>query len=103
MAGTVTVEQTTDRKYTKITLVCTADAADASFPNTNIITRRSLVGTIKKIVYKPGGVAPTPETSVSLEDPRGVDILGRAGSHIGTAAKQFKPITDGTVQYYAPE
>ena len=84
MAGTVTVTALHGAAFTKITADWTADAADGSVPDTDLIAAiesgLELHGWIEKIVTKPGTPAPTDDYDVTLEDPEGVDVLGGAGA-----------------------
>ena len=67
-----------------ISVACTADAADGSFPDTTI---SNVGGIILNVYADPGATAPTTAMDMTLElGTTGIDLLGGAGANIATAA-----------------
>ena len=100
MAGTVTVTALRRTAHTRITVNWTADAADGSVPDTDLIeaieSGFELYGWIEKVVTNPGTPAPTDDYDVTLEDPEGVDVLGGAGEDRDASdSEQFVPLVGG--------
>jgi hypothetical protein len=91
MAGTITAEierwQIGERHSAKVTLTCTGDASDGSFPATNINTLVKALGfdirgmKIAEVKAAPGGTAPTDASDVEITDENGIDILGARGTN----------------------
>lgn len=95
MAGTVVFSSKTDHNkgYAVLTAAWTADADDASVPDTPLPVDflESVKGWyLYEMDTKPGegGEAPTDEYAVTLEDEWGMDILGGAGSGRQAAAAE---------------
>ena len=56
-----------------ITLSCTADSSDGSYPATNLT---AIYGYIYQVVTDPGSTAPTDDYDITLVDTDGCDIMG---------------------------
>ena len=107
MAGSVDVSIEHGLRYYVITVDWTADSADGSVPNTDLVAAVEalgdvpvafrLEGWIEKIVTNPGTPAPTADYDITLEDPEGVDVLGGAGAdRSDTDAEQAVPLVGST-------
>ena len=77
MAGTVTQSNTHRGNIGVITLTCTADAADGSFPATALTTKIS--GRILALETNPGATAPTANYDITLVDAESYDVLQSLG------------------------
>ena len=100
MAGTVSASILHRSAHSVITVNWTADAADGSVPDTDLIaaieSSFQLYGWIEKIVTNPGTPAPTDDYDITLEDPEGVDVLGGAGNNRDSSnSEQAIPLVDG--------
>ena len=78
-------------------LACTADASDASFPNTSIIIN----GYILKVETDPGATAPTDLYDIVLNSAAGIDVMGAEIINRSTSASESaRPKLDVT---YGPD
>jgi hypothetical protein len=92
MAGEITAAierwKAGERHSAKVTLTCTGDASDGSFPATNINTLVKALGydirgmKISEVKAAPGATAPTDATDVEITDENGIDILGARGTNL---------------------
>ncbi len=94
MAGTVTQTHTKRGPVGVVTLTCTGDAADGSFPATDLTTKIS--GKIIAIETNPGATAPTDNYDVALDDADGHDVLEAAGANRDTANTEKAAVAFGT-------
>lgn len=105
-AGTVTVTKTTKSffsgvsRYVQVVQIdWTADSADGSVPDTNIV----LSGWVQKAITDPGGTAPTANYDIALKDPQdsALDALANAlqNRHTSTTEQVYPMIagSPGTV------
>lgn len=91
MAGTVVL--TTDRIggwSRAVTITCTGDAADGSFPATNLATLLAsspvpLSGRLVTLQTNPGSTAPTANYDITLVDGDGIDRLQGLGANRHTS------------------
>ena len=88
MAGTVVQTHTKRGPIGLITLTCTADASDASFPDTALVTKFS--GELIRMVTNPGGTGPTNLYDIALDDADGIDVLYGAGDNLLIATTEEK-------------
>jgi len=82
MAGTVTQAYRSVGNIRSVTLTCTADAADGSFPDAVLTT--AIEGRLLKLVTNPGAVQPTDLYDITLEDQHGHDVLEGVGANRDT-------------------
>ena len=90
MAGTVVQTLTKRGPIGLITLTCTADASNASFPATALVTKFS--GELLRMVTNPGGAGPTNLYDIVLTDADGIDVLYGAGDNLLIATTEDNPI-----------
>ena len=83
MAGTVVETHTKRGPIGLITLTCTGDASDGSFPATSLVTKFS--GELIRMVTNPGGTAPPDLYEIVLTDADAIDVLYGAGANLLTA------------------
>lgn len=97
MAGTIT--QTIDKRgpISVITLTCTADAADASYPETVLATKIS--GKLLALETNPGATAPTDNYDIALDDAEGHDVLEGKGANRDTANTEKVSAVRGVGEY----
>ena len=100
MAGTVTTTILSRTDHTRITVEWTADAADGSVPQTDILASISgmteLFGRITEVAAEPGTPAPTDNYDIELVDAEGMDVLGGAGKDRDASnPERFVPIVGG--------
>lgn len=86
MAGTVTQSHTKRGPVGCVTLTITADAADASVPDTVLTTKIS--GRLLALETNPGTTAPTALYDVTLEDGEGHDVLQGVGANRSASATE---------------
>lgn len=86
MAGTIT--QTLERRgpVGVVTFTATADAADASFPDTVIEAKIS--GRLVALETNPGATAPTDNYDIVLDDAEDFDVLEGIGANRDTATTE---------------
>jgi hypothetical protein len=101
MAGTVTYTRedingvTKGKIGEKLTIVCTADAANGSFPATSLTGLR---GWVLKVITKPGGTTPTANYDIALNDPDATSLDAFGGALANRAAstqEQVAPVLSG--------
>ncbi len=97
MAGTIT--QALDRRGAigVITLTCTADASDGSFPETPLDTKIS--GRLLALETNPGATAPTDNYEIALDDAEGHDVLEGKGANRDTANTEKVSVVRGAAEY----
>lgn len=81
-AGTCTQSYTSIGNIRRVTLTCTADASDGSFPSTALTTK--FEGRLLKLVTNPGATAPTDNYDLVLNDQNGADVLQGVGANRDT-------------------
>lgn len=86
MAGTVTQGHTKRGPIGCVTLTVTADAVDASVPNTSLTTRIS--GRLVALETDPGSTAPSANYDITLEDANGHDVLQGVGANRAAASTE---------------
>ncbi len=86
MAGTVVETHTKRGPIGLITLTCTGDGSDGSFPATPLVTKFS--GELIRMVTNPGATAPTNLYDVVLTDADAIDVLYGAGANLLTATTE---------------
>lgn len=89
MAGTVTVEHVTIGHIRRIVATITADAADASVPDTVL---PAFEGRLLALATNPGATAPTDNYDVTIEDQHGHDVLEGVGANRDTTATEKVPV-----------
>ena len=94
MAGTVTQVSNKLGIMKTIVLTCTADASDASFPETALTEK--IDGFLLAMESNPGGTAPTANYDITLEDGDGLDVLGGAGANRHTSTSEMAGLPFGT-------
>lgn len=99
MAGTVTTAQSQALfghgvQYRVLTLTCTADSADGSFPDT---TLRSLTGRLVRLVTNPGATAPTTGYDITIEDGQAADLLAGHGANRSATVTETEWIYGGSL------
>lgn len=96
----VTVTEKLGPRVRKITFDFVS-AADGTATKTYFVS-----GTIVRVTFDPGAVAPTDNWDVTLTDPHGIDVLAGQGANIDTANTSHvcpgMPITDGTTVGVVP-
>lgn len=78
-----------------ITISCTADSANGSFPATTI---SGLRGWVLKVITKPGGTTPTANYDIALNDPNATSLDAFGGALADRAAstqEQKAPVLSG--------
>lgn len=86
MAGLITQTHTKRGPVGIITLTCTADASNASFPETVLTVRFS--GRLLALETNPGAMAPTTNYDIVLDDADGHDVLEGVGANRHTSATE---------------
>lgn len=86
MAGTITQSYTSIGHIRRVTLTCTGDAADGSFPATALTT--PIEGRLLKLVTNPGATAPTANYDIVLTDQHGSDVLQGVGANRHTTSTE---------------
>ena len=105
-AGSVSQGETTTYRDNMriITLTCTADESDGSFPATDIAIGDADGFYLYEIRTAPGATAPTDATDLTLTNSNGLDVLGGAGTDKidATSSLRFFPKnTDGEYAFPA--
>ena len=83
MAGTVTQALTTEGDHIKVvTLTCTADASDASFPATTltVLPNNGKGGRLLQMITDPGATAPQDNYDITLTNGGGDMLLGNGAN-----------------------
>lgn len=78
MAGTVSVVEHKLGAVKKLVITCTADAADGSFPDTEL---PRIDGKLLHLETNPGAVAPTANYDITIIDQNGIDVLQGVGAN----------------------
>ena len=104
MAGTVTQAVTTEVDHIKVvTLTCTADASDGSFPATTltVLPRNDKGGRLLQMITDPGATAPQDNYDITLTN-GGADMLLGGGANRDTANTEIAFIeSNGAHPVYA--
>ena len=104
MAGTVTQALTTAVDHIKVvTLTCTADASDGSFPATTltVLPRNDIGGRLVQMITDPGATAPQDNYDITLTN-GGADMLLGGGANRDTANTEIAFIeSNGAHPIYA--
>lgn len=108
MAGTVVL--TTDRigDWSRaVTITCTGDASDGSFPATNLATLLAsapvpLSGKLVALQTNPGSTAPTDNYDITLVDADGLDRLQGLGANRDTSNSEAVAIVYSTTSIHPP-
>jgi len=79
MAGTITQAHYKGDHINRLEFACTADAEDASFPDTVITT--PIEGWLTDIEANPGTTSPTNNYDITIEDGEGHDVLEACGAN----------------------
>ena len=98
MAGTVTESVNKQTNIHKIVLTCTADASDASFPDTALSHKFS--GRLIAIETNPGATAPTANYDIVLNDAEGLDVLQGVGANRAAATTEMAAIVFSTTSVH---
>lgn len=86
MPGTITQSHEKIGLVKVITFTCTADSADASFPETALADK--IEGFLLAIETNPGATAPTDNYDIVIDDADGVDVLAGAGANRDTSTSE---------------
>jgi hypothetical protein len=84
--GTCTQAYSSIGNIRLVTLTCTADAAAATFPSTDLTTK--IEGRLLKLVTNPGATAPQDNYDLVLNDQHGADVLQGVGANRHTTTTQ---------------
>ena len=105
MAGTITEALTNERPPVKvITLTCTADSSDASFPATALtnIPHNGVGGRLLQIATDPGSTAPQANYDIAITEGGGADVLLGVGANRHTSNSEVAVIeSNGAHGVYA--
>ena len=105
MAGTITEALTSGRSPVKvITLTCTADSSDASFPATALtnIPHNGVGGRLLQIATAPGSTAPQANYDIAITEGGGADVLLGVGANRHTSNSEVAVIeSNGAHGVYA--
>jgi hypothetical protein len=86
MPGTVVETHDKAGPIGVITLTCTGDASDGSFPSTALTTKIS--GRLLALETNPGATAPTANYDIVLNDPESYDVLEAVGANRHTTTTE---------------
>ena len=105
MAGTVTQATTTLVDHVKVvTLTCTADASDGSYPATALtgVPNNEKGGRLLQIATDPGATAPQANYDIALTEGGGADLLLGVGANRHTSNSEVAIIeSNGAHPVYA--
>jgi len=105
MAGTITEALTSGRPPVKvITLTCTADASDGSYPATALsnIPHGEIGGRLLQIATDPGSTAPQANYDITVTEAGGADLLLGVGANRHTSSSEVAIIeSNGSSAVYA--
>ena len=105
MAGTITEALTSGRPPVKvITLTCTADDSDGSYPATALsnIPHGEIGGRLLQIATDPGSTAPQSNYDVTVTEAGGADLLLGVGANRHTSSSEVAIIeSNGASAVYA--
>ena len=90
-AGTITEQMQTHGNIRVIILTCTADAAAATYPTTEV---SAFEGRLIKMVTNPGSPAPTDDYDIVINNQHGTDVLGGRGANRDTANNEEVELWD---------
>ena len=100
MAGTITEALTSGRPPVKVvTLTCTADSSDGSFPATALtnIPHNEVGGRLLQIATDPGSTAPQSNYDIAVTEGGGADLLLGVGANRHTSSSEVAVIeSNGT-------
>ena len=100
MAGTITEVLTSGRPPVKvITLTCTADSSDGSYPSTALtnIPHNEVGGRLLQIATDPGSTAPQSNYDIAITEGGGADLLLGVGANRHTSSSEVAVIeSNGT-------
>lgn len=92
MAGTVVVTHHSTGLVRKITMTCTGDEADGSFPATVL---PAIEGALLHLETNPGTPAPTANYDVTIVNQNGIDVLVALGANRHTTNSERVEIVGG--------
>ena len=97
MAGTIT--QTFEHRgpIGVITLTCTGDASNGSFPDTVIVPKIS--GKLLALETNPGATGPTDDYDIALDDAEGHDVFEGKGGNRDITATEKVSLVRGVAEY----
>ena len=105
MAGTITEALTSGRPPVKvITLTCTADDSDGSYPATALsnIPHGEIGGRLLQIATDPGSTAPQSNYDVTVTEAGGADLLLGVGANRHTSSSEVAVVeSNGAYAVYA--
>lgn len=105
MAGTVTQATTTLVDHVKVvTLTCTADSSDGSYPSTDLtgVPNNGKGGRLLQIATDPGATAPQDNYDIALTEDNGADLLLGVGANRDTSNSEVAVIeSNGAHAVYA--
>ena len=105
MAGTITEVLTSGRPPVKVvTLTCTADDSDGSYPSTALtnIPHNEIGGRLLQIATDPGSTAPQANYDIAITEGGGADLLLGVGANRHTSSSEVAVIeSNGTHAVYA--
>ena len=105
MAGTITEVLTSGRPPVKvITLTCTADSSDGSYPSTALtnIPHNEVGGRLLQIATDPGSTAPQANYDIAITEGGGADVLLGVGANRHTSNSEVAVIeSNGAHGVYA--
>jgi hypothetical protein len=105
MAGTVTQATTTLVDHVKVvTLTCTADSSDGSYPATDLtgVPNNGKGGRLLQIATDPGATAPQDNYDIALTEDNGADLLLGVGANRDTSNSEVAVIeSNGAHAVYA--
>ena len=105
MAGTITEALTSGRPPVKvITLTCTADDSDGSYPATALsnIPHGEIGGRLLQIATDPGSTAPQANYDITVTEAGGADLLLGVGANRHTSSSEVAIIeSNGASAIYA--
>ena len=105
MAGTITEALTSGRPPVKvITLTCTADSSDGSYPATALsnIPHGEIGGRLLQIATDPGSTAPQSNYDITVTEAGGADLLLGVGANRHTSSSEVAVVeSNGASGAYA--
>jgi hypothetical protein len=105
MAGTITEALTSGRPPVKvITLTCTADSSDGSYPATALtnIPHGEIGGRLLQIATDPGSTAPQANYDITVTEAGGADLLLGVGANRHTSSSEVAVVeSNGASGAYA--
>ena len=104
MAGTITETLTNGRPPVKVvTLTCTADSSDGSYPATALANiPHGVGGRLLQIATDPGATAPQANYDIAITEGGGADLLLGVGANRHTSSSEVAVIeSNGTHAVYS--